>query len=410
MELQSHSASVPQRSILGQDSLNEEDPKERLGKLLYGKALKAGAGSQEQKVPFYNLLRHIQTATASLLASVEVSNKSQAAIELEVGQLFTKGSTVPRRYQCNQNRPSEPFAREEWASVFTSHTDGGKASTIFSPKLTTSWEDADYITNLPHPTRRHIFDSTVKRDVSTYKIMCLNERTGDQGYIEISNDGAPPRISPMSQELGAINIHFPRHIWDARIRVTSPSALGSEASSQLRAIAENVWIHAVDSLNPSQEVLYCQNPHSHISVVSAELRREIVHQARGTGRDIFGHLVRVESLEIAELVGGFCAFSREEATRPSAYWEFKLSSKDMSNTFGRRQSREIKGFSYWAQSQPLMSSLEFLIGCADLVVCNINDVGHTSRKRLGISASATKTSTRKARSAVSDSLRATGGG
>ena len=365
--------------------------------------LRAAANLSKERPPKVDIASLVHKTIAEILASLELSGCLPAAVEIQFGQIFTKAISVPRRFRCSKDRPSEPFAREEWGLVYIGPSGNGKADTIFSPKITGAWEDAYFMVNLVHPNRKHMFSSTPTSDISTYRLLCLNERTGDQAFVEISNNTSSVRIKPKLNEIGATNIHFPRQVWDARVAVVGEAGLGQEESQPLRSIADNLWIHAIDNAKPGLERLYSKKVEPYVSIISAELRREMVYKARATGKDIAIHLTRVESLRIAELPGGFCAFSaKEEASSQSKeLWEAKLTSAELNKFFNIKPDSDVKGIEHWLKSEPLREALHSLLNCADLVLRDIDDVGHSSRKKTSLSRSATKGSTRKAQSATS---------
>lgn len=393
----------PSHTLLVHDTLCQADRGGELGRFEKTPPLKAGTVSDGKKDPLLNLLPIVQTAIAKLFASLEVSSEVQPAVELQLGQIFIKGNTVPKRYQCSQSRPSEPFPWEEWDSIFDTRSGEGKAVTVFSPKLTAAWEDAYFIANLAHPTRKYMFECTPKSDVSTYQLLCLDQKTGAQASIEISNDSGPARICLCPHEIGTINIHFPNQTWDARICMTNQTPLDPQTYQSLRAIANHIWIHAVDGANPHLERLYTKTLDSQISIVSGELRRSIVYQARGTGKDVFLNLTQAEKLEISELSGGLCMFSAREETpfQSDALWEAKLLSMEIEKLSKMLCEADIKGFIHWSNSVSLRSSLHSLISCADSIVTNIDHVGYSSRKRVALNGSAISGSTRKGQSAAS---------
>lgn len=387
-----HPESTQLRDIVRMDCENDG-----LGQLRRSLPLRAGASSLADKAAASSLLSLIQKAVARLLTSLEIGAPSQSTFELQIGQIFTRGSSVSRRFQCSRSRPSEPLAPEEWEEVFDSRSGEGKAITIFSQNITSTWEDADYISNLPNPSRKHMFDSQPSSDTSAYRLICRNEKTGIQAVVEVLNDGRPAQVHPAAQEIGAINIHFPKQVWDAKISVSDTSTLDHDALSPFRAIADNLWIGAVDTTKPNVESLYSKRPDPCVSIVSAELRREIVYQARGTEKDVSLHLTRVEGLEIVELAGGFCAFlvGEEASGQSRTLWEAKLLSAEITKLFNEHSGSEIRGVSYWFASPSLKDPLHNLIHCADSIVRSIDDVGHSSRKRVAVSGSATKSSSKR---------------
>ena len=366
--------------------------------------LKAGAKSEDNRASPMDLLSLAQKAMTEILASLELHSFTKSGVELQIGQIFTKATSVPRKFQCIQGQTSEPFPREDWGLIYTARSNEGKATTIFSQKITGAWEDAYCITNLPHPTRRHMFDKIPVGDVSTYRLLCLNEKTGDQAFIEISSNADGVRICPTSQEAGAVNLHFPRHIWDLRFVTVGEAPLSNEVIQPLRTIANNLWIHAVeDAKNPQIERLYSKKPEPHISILAVELRKEMIYNTRGTGKDISLHLTRVEDLKISELPGGFCASSAREEI-PLAHtelWEAKLLSAELNKIVKESQHSDDKTMEAWAESSRLKDAVCNLLGCGDLIIRSINDVGHSSRKKVTLSRPGTKGSTKKGQSTAS---------
>ena len=331
----------------------------------------------------------LHESIARLLASLDVSRVSPSGLEVQIGQIFTKRSAIPRSYRGSQIRTSEPFSPHEWESVY--HSSSEPHRTIFSPKVSGAWQDIEFMSNISDSSRRHLFQSLPQADVSTYMLSFVSEKSGNQAVLKISSDETRPQITPSRPAAGSVNLHFPKQVWDARFAVLKDGDLDRELERDIRPTAETIWIHG-GGLNPDLERLYAKRYASHVRLKSAELHREIVYTALGSGKDVSLHLSRVESLQCANLESGFCAFSRteEDPERDHGLWEAKLASSQINELLTGGANHEIRDLRYWTESAPFYNALVALTRRVVETVNAMDDVGCSSRRKVAFNGATAK--------------------
>ncbi|KAL8944989.1 MAG: hypothetical protein Q9211_000422 [Gyalolechia sp. 1 TL-2023] len=124
------------------------------------------------------LLKGIESATAQLLQSVRAF-EGVVKLEVEIGRIFVKGES---------NAMGRTFSFSEWSSVFATQAEN-KVETIFSKSLPVSDTNIRYLTDLKQSNGRRIFAESPHDNTLKYHF------------------------------LWAINWHFPKRQWDARLAV-----------------------------------------------------------------------------------------------------------------------------------------------------------------------------------------------
>ncbi|KAL9031812.1 MAG: hypothetical protein Q9196_000185 [Gyalolechia fulgens] len=153
------------------------------------------------------LLKGIESATAQLLQSVRAF-KGVVKLEVEIGRIFVKGES---------NAMGRTFSFSEWSSVFATQAEN-KVETIFSKSLPVSDTNIRYLTDLKQSNGRRIFAESPHDNTLKYHFLCRT-RSGDEDVILEVNESGHIEVLSTRHLVGAINWHFPKRQWDARLAV-----------------------------------------------------------------------------------------------------------------------------------------------------------------------------------------------
>ncbi|KAL4957378.1 hypothetical protein BDW69DRAFT_180696 [Aspergillus filifer] len=141
------------------------------------------------------------------------------------------------------------MSRAEWSKIFQPPTGAAAPTTKFINRLTVCGPELDHIVDLKTPKaqgKTRMFEQTpCERNVS-YELHC-RIRTDKLLIIVIDEQGGYTIQNPKSV-LGAVNMHFPGQIWDARAMVGSALPYRSGSFPEFEEVAEylvdHLWIPA----------------------------------------------------------------------------------------------------------------------------------------------------------------------
>ncbi|KAL9595287.1 MAG: hypothetical protein Q9219_006540 [cf. Caloplaca sp. 3 TL-2023] len=154
-----------------------------------------------------SLLKDMESATVRLLQSV-TAFKGIAVFEVDIGRMLIHGEN---------NAVGRTFSLNEWSSVFASQSEH-RMETLFTNLLPISDHDIRFLTNLRQANGRRIFTEKPYQSTIKYQFLCKLYPGSEDVKLEINETG---RIQALSNDhlVGAVNWHFPKRQWDARLAV-----------------------------------------------------------------------------------------------------------------------------------------------------------------------------------------------
>ena len=332
------------------------------------------SGRSAVREPIRGPLHLIQEAVLKIFRASQVPNKVRVNLELLLGKLFVEAMTVPLDYRCHRKRPALAFAPVDWSAIMPTLNGTGSTSTIFSRRITRSWEDARFLLDLPHPTMRRMFKPAHQSMRAYYEIDCLESRTGTELIIEIADNKEVLMRAPESK-VGTVSLHFPERAWDARFVVSSTSKLDSKSARSLTSLVDKLWINAPDgSEGEAPERLYCQKEGSHVIIRSVKLKREITHEITETKSDVSLYMTQVKRLQVTEYPGNkFCAWAfpeEEMVLQGLLWWEAQLSVNNAIHEMQEDQAYDDSLMRY---------AIQRLYDIARQVIASMDNIGCTSQ-------------------------------
>ncbi|KAL8943546.1 MAG: hypothetical protein Q9216_001004 [Gyalolechia sp. 2 TL-2023] len=166
-----------------------------------------------------SLLKGVESATAHLLQPARAF-RGVVDLEVEIGRILVKGES---------NAIGRTFSFSEWPSVFAPQAEN-RVETIFSNRLPISDTDIQYLTHLNHSNGRQIFDEKPSDSTLKYHFLCRT-RSEDQSVILEVHDSNRVEVLSTPHLVGAINWHFPKRQWDARLAVKISEQTGDYQGS-----------------------------------------------------------------------------------------------------------------------------------------------------------------------------------
>lgn len=157
-----------------------------------------------------NSSKATESATVPMLQSAR-SFRGVVKLEVDIGRIFVKNQTLPSAIATGR-----PFSSNDWSLMFS--TQGGITETLFTNLLQVSDRDIATLSDLKQPDGRRMFAEGSSRTSIKYQFLCGAKLEDEDLILEVNNSGD---IQVLSTEhvVGAIQWHYPKRQWDARLAV-----------------------------------------------------------------------------------------------------------------------------------------------------------------------------------------------
>lgn len=192
--------------------------------------------------------------------------------------------------------------------------------------------------------------------------------------------------------IGAINWHFPRRYWDARLTVRSSEQVSSDIRSSVKEMVDNLCIRP----SPDQKSfnLSTKVETGDLRIQSISLHRETRHPA-SEYEDILLHLLEVQELNLwhqeAEYQASLPPVPNTTSPGCKTWWEVSLSSVLATDTFKQNEILELGDMASWTPEKVIgKTSVQDLCYVARDLVERIDAVGSSNKGPKG--GSGTRTS------------------
>ncbi|KAE8417547.1 hypothetical protein BDV36DRAFT_175612 [Aspergillus pseudocaelatus] len=134
----------------------------------------------------------------------------------------------------------------EWTEIMQPRTGVSAPTTKFIDRLTTSGSDVDHIVDLKtsQDGKRRFFEHEDSEYSVFYEFHCRSKT--DQPIIVEVDERGKYSVKKQTEALGAVNIHFPGSIWDARMivhgNVAYPIHGYQEFEDAARYMVDHLWV------------------------------------------------------------------------------------------------------------------------------------------------------------------------
>lgn len=166
-------------------------------------------------------------------------------LEMQVGLILLP--TMPKAYK------GDIITSEEWNKIFQPRNNVRAPSARFIRRVTSSGADADFILDLKASKRNgggRLFDEGFSDYGVVYEYHCQTK--GGRAIVIIVDEAGNVRVRESNTVLGAVNIHFPLHTWDASVilRGAMEHARGADSKldSAIDDLVGSIWVQPDRSL------------------------------------------------------------------------------------------------------------------------------------------------------------------
>ncbi|KAG2006441.1 hypothetical protein GB937_008729 [Aspergillus fischeri] len=194
-----------------------------------------------------SMARDVENLFEALKQTLEAAEYFQGSLNLEVQLGLILIPLLPKT--CSEG---STVSLTEWTKIFQSQTGIPSPTTKFISRLTTSGIDIDYLVDLKTSApegKRRIFEQDYSEYSVFYEFHCRT-RTGQVLVLSVDEQGKFNIKNP-NVGLGAVNLHFPRQVWDASVVLSgtpSDAAVDREFEAAAKYLIEHLWVQPDTSL------------------------------------------------------------------------------------------------------------------------------------------------------------------
>ena len=215
----------------------------------------------------------------------------------------------------------------------------------------------------------------------TYQFFCKT-KAGEELVVEVDEEGkSKVRSSP--KLVGALNWHFPKREWDARLSVTSYGYLGDKYHDEVKGLITNLQISP--SSDGTTLGLFTKTNTTELRIRSIMLCRETYHYSP-VYSDVLLRLKEVQDLSVWQMTGkrqeyhASAKSQSEMANEGKLWWEVALSSMAAAAILEENDKLEIGELAKWeANDLVSIGVVKDLSSSAKELVTRIDTVGYYNK-------------------------------
>ena len=370
-----------------EDKVQEVDEEDQR---VFEKPMNSRTARGEPQADIPQLSTVIQTVLSGALANSQVASNSSIALEVFLGKAYVDTKTVTPHFRCFKGRQAPAFAPSDFLDIFATPFANGNATTFFSRRLTSSWQDAKFIIDLSRRNAVRLFEPDPVQTRVHYRLRCRDENTGVEVVIDVHYYGSVVVQGP-EESLATIKVHVPKQIWDACLNLSICPNLEQKDFSFFQPFLESLWIEGSNNEQDRMQRLKAQKG-CHLAVLSAELRHEVAHQSR-VDSDILINVTQIQDLVTSDPESDkFFALaypSEEMIERGRLWYEVRLSSTKGANALSRTMFNEAERTTESPGREEIVDAAGRMFEVAKPVLERIDNVGFSSQAMAESSASQT---------------------
>lgn len=183
--------------------------------------------------------------------------------------------------------------------------------------------------------------------------------------------------------MGALDWHFPKRAWDARLRLTSERSLTTDYQKQVDSIVDNLKIDVTGDRQTLE--LWTKTIDETLRIESITLRRETFHPAT-IYPDLILHLTECQDLQVRQPSHSesiYCGSIQAPNVMIKAsrlWWEAKISSTSATTILKDNVQLELGEIVAWIPSDIIKNGLiRDLFSATQEIVTQIDHVGFFNR-------------------------------
>ncbi|KAL9585651.1 MAG: hypothetical protein Q9212_001388 [Teloschistes hypoglaucus] len=318
-----------------------------------------------------------RSATMQILQSVGAF-KGTLKLEVDIGRILIKTGTLPATITTGTR-----FDLRDWSSLFISSSQSPGANTWFTNALPASDMDMSHLMHLKSSGGRKLFPESPSSCSASYQFLC-GTNTGDEELVVQVANGGSGSVQVLSTEYlaGAVQWHFPRRQWDARLAVKATEKIGDY---QKAVVSITDTLSVTPSPNKKSLVLAAELGDSGLFFRSARMLREAKF---AIDKDIVISCVEVQNLGPAQERTRYQSLKRgREAVRKDGdlWWEMKVCSTKTNALLQQSEDLTLGERAKWEAEDIIKGeTLQRLHSLATDIVAQIDGMGLAIRETAAV--------------------------
>ena len=312
---------------------NMSQPRRTMGQKAPSRALSGGKTA---------LLKDYEESAKQLLASA-LPRRGPVVFEVGIGRLLINHQVGSAEFK------SKPFSLSDWFSAFPIKSGLDRLETRFTPRLTTSLEDVEFILATRLPKARRIFENDTSQHPTlrnVHYVFSCKSKQSNQIIIVVDQDGAF-KILGGEVLVGSLDFHFPKRSWDASLRLRTSSLRSIDYHKQVESIVRNLKI----STGPDQTTLNLstQTIDEELVIQSIVVRRETYHPCK-VYADLLLRLCEVQDLQACKQGHRYDGGIQDRESMIDAgryWWEASITSLNATSILEENDEMEIGDTATW---------------------------------------------------------------
>ncbi|KAL5336691.1 hypothetical protein BJX70DRAFT_409609 [Aspergillus crustosus] len=268
---------------------------------LHGQSAVKKAEDQERRLDqIDDNLKQVFMALKPTLSAAE-SFPGNLGLELQFGLIL-----IPVLPKTCSKYITSTLSLNDWSKIFQPQSGTTAPSTKFVNRMSVCGSEIDHIMDLKTSKSRMFAEEYSEYNLS-YEFHC--KAKGNELVIITLDEKGKHSIQKQNSVLGAVNLHCPNQIWDARVVMTSALEYRHGADRDLDETAQ----HIADHLHiPAEKhlVLYTSLPEtSKVEVQKVYMKRWTRHRYLSQGSEAQSIFLQVQ--EVQELIPGFVTMDKQ---------------------------------------------------------------------------------------------------
>ena len=324
-----------------------------------------------------SVLKQYDDAAAQLLSTTRTT-QGQVKLEVIIGRLMIDHQSGSSEFK------KRTFAVGQWSTVFLNPSAPVRLRSFITNRLTSIGSDADFISQLKLSSGRSMFTPEPCERATFYRFKCFSTlRVHSAMVVDVYEDKAL-KLQSTDWLNGALDLHFAKRYWDARIAVTTHQSVEDERyANAAQSMVDNLCVVPAAS---HLDIFTKVNPKI-IDFQSIEIRRETRHRSTN-----YPDLL-LKLSEVQELSFEISATGKEEQhyhawTKPKPemvndgklWWEVSLASVAAEKILKENETLELGEMSTWKPSNIVDAMIvRHMSHLARDIVTRIDSVGYHNK-------------------------------
>ena len=311
------------------------------------------------------------------------SIRGSVSLETTIGRLL-----IDPRSGTGEFRKAR-FAIAQWPLAFPNKHGVVKLETAFTERLTALASDADFVIDLKLPSGRRMFIEQPCQRKVVYRVICSTSHKSEDNVV-IDIDGTKdstgqPEITKALKLYGAMNWHYPKRYWDARLAIRSGERASYEQMEAATEIVNNLSI----SPTSDQGIVELSGKFANriLTIQSIQLRRETQHRA-SVYPDLLLKLCETQEFEIelprpdsSDICRAYTNSRKQMVRENRLWWEASLVSVKAMKLLKENESLEVGEKTAWT-AKDIIIDAEVVRNMSFLsrdIVTSIDSVGYHNK-------------------------------